>query len=503
MKLNVGHCIFPGLLAVSLGLGFTAPVSAKAPNIVFILADDLDSATAAKMDQVKALITKQGTSFRHHYVNVSLCCPSRVSTLRGQFAHNTTIVTNGPPEGGFEGTHAKGLESSTIATWLQDAGYRTVMFGKYLNGYPDTAPSATYIPPGWNEWYVANDGAPYSGFNYKLNENGLTVSYGNAEADYLTDVLSNKVTDFIRRTVRQHPNRPFFAYVAPFAPHLPATPAPRHADAFAGIRAPRTASFNEADVSDKPAWVRDTPSLTAEQIADIDLKYRQRRQSLLAVDQMVQSIVDTLQATGQLSQTYVFFTSDNGFHLGQHRLESGKNTAFEEDIRVPLSVRGPGVPVGNTIDAFSANVDYAPTFAELAGIGTPWWVDGRSLVPFLRGMTPPSWRQAMLLAREADGAQATRQHSGLREPPDPFDTVIGLREAGLPGFHGLRLADGRTYIEYDTGERELYDNNNDAAQMRNIYGLITTHTTAGLASWLGALRHASGASLRQAELAAP
>jgi arylsulfatase A-like enzyme len=128
---------------------------AKAPNIVFfILTDDLDSAAAAKMVQVKTLITAPGTNFRHHYVNVSLCCPSRVSTLRGQFAHNSTIVSNDAPDGGFEGMYAKGLEASTVATWLQEAGYRTALIGKYLNGYPDTAPTPNYIPPGWTEWYA-------------------------------------------------------------------------------------------------------------------------------------------------------------------------------------------------------------------------------------------------------------------------------------------------------------------------------------------------------------
>jgi len=473
--------------------------SAKAPNIVFILADDLDSAAAATMNQVKALVTTQGTSFRHHYVNVSQCCPSRVSMLRGQFAHNTGILNNTAPEGGFEGTYSKGLEHSTIATWLQAAGYRTALFGKYLNGYPDGATSATYIPPGWSEWYVPNGGDPYGEFDYTLNENGTTVPYGHTETDYLTDVLAAKANDFIRRSVSQHPDQPFFAFVATYAPHFPATPAPRHAEAYPGIQAPRPKSFNEPDVSDKPSWLRNAPLLTAAEIADIDTRYRKRRQSLLAVDELVKGLVDVLQATGQGADTYVIFTSDNGLHQGQHRLMAGKSTAFEEDIVVPLAVRGPGVPVDQVVDAFSANVDFAPTFAEMAGVATPDWVDGRSLMPFLRGQEPASWRRAVLLAHEEVSGPLFAV-PGPREPPDPFDLSV-LRWIG--DFAGLRTADGHTYVEYKSGEFELYNNLVDPYQLLNRYPSAPAKLKARMASWLAALRQASGEDLRRAELQAP
>jgi len=482
------------LLAVS-GTAFAA----KPPNILFILTDDLDAAAAAKMAQVKALVTDQGTNFQRHYVNVSLCCPSRVSTLRGQFAHNSTIYGNNAPNGGFEGTYSKGLESSTVATWLQDAGYRTALIGKYLNGYPHTAPSTTYIPPGWTEWYSPNGGSPYTEFDYNLNENGATVSYAHADSDYLTDVISDKAVDFIRRSTEQHPEQPFFAYVATYAPHLPATPAPRHVNALPEAQAPRTNSFNEPDVGDKPAWVRNAPLLDETEIATLDQEYRKRRQSLLAVDEMVKRIVDTLQSLGQLDNTYVFFTSDNGFHQGEHRLASGKMTAFEEDLHIPLSVRGPDVPVGATIDALTANVDYASTFAEIGGAPLPSWVDGRSLVPMLRGVAPGPWRQALMLSHgEVGGTQAQRV-DGLLEPPDPFDT----QAVDIPMFTGLRLADDFTYVAYLNGEFELYDNAKDPRQLRNRYEAAKESQKARLAAWLDALGGASGEALRQAELRAP
>jgi N-acetylglucosamine-6-sulfatase len=494
----MGNAFIRGAFALLAGLALAAAAGAKAPNIVFILTDDLDSAAAAEMEQVKALITVPGTQFQHHYVGVSLCCPSRVSTLRGQFAHNSTIYGNNPPLGGFEGTYAKGLEGSTVATWLHDGGYRTALIGKYLNGYPNTAPSLTYVPPGWDEWYSPNAGTPYQGFGYSLNENGATVAYGQDETDYLTDVISDKTVGFIRRSVEQHPGQAFFAYVAPYAPHLPATPAPRHANAFPGIVAPRPPSFNENDVSDKPGWIRNAPLLTSANIATIDLQYRQRRQSLLAVDDMVKRIIDTLRDTGQLDSTYVVFSSDNGFHMGQHRLASGKMTAYEEDILVPLSVRGPGVPAQASVDAFTANVDYASTFAAIAGITPPSWVDGRSLLPFLRGERPSSWRRVVLLSHGEFGGPV-RTEDGLLEPPDPFDTLA----VGIPLYTGLRTAVGETYVSYRDGDFELYHQDADPRQMRNRYAAATQTRRAQLAAWLAALEGASGQALRNAELQPP
>jgi arylsulfatase A-like enzyme len=490
------------LWAVAFGLLVAASAGAKAPNIVFILTDDLDAASAAQMPQVKSLITNQGTNFRRHYVSLSLCCPSRVATLRGQFAHNTGIYTNNLPDGGFELTHAQGLENSTLATWLATAGYRTALFGKYLNGYPDTAP-ADFVPPGWTEWMSPVAGDPHDGFNYTMNHNGKAENYGSSEKDYLTDVISGATADFIRDSVNRFPDQPFFIYLAPYTPHSPATPAPRHAKAFKGIQAPRTPAWNESDVSDKPAWLRRQQTLTPTQIQGIDKLYRKRRQTLLSIDEMVQNVIQTLSDTGQLSSTYVMFASDNGYHQGQHRLDSGKNTGFEEDILVPLYVRGPGVPAGRTEDRITANVDYAPTFAEIAGIAVPSFVDGRSLVPLLRGQTPPSWRQALLLEHKSGpGSKLVGKQKTPREPADPWD-ALNIEGNGADGFVGLRLADGTTYLEYETGEREFYNNVNDPAQLRNTYNQTPPWTKQRLADWTTALKTASGAALRQAELDAP
>ena len=313
-------------------------------------------------------------------------------------------------------------------------------------------------------------------------------------------MIARKTTGFIKDSVTNFPNQPFFAYVAPYVPHSPATPPPRYAHRFAGAKAPRTASFNEVDVGDKPAWVRNKARLTRSQIDDIDDFYRKRLQTLLAVGDLVSDIIDTLTATGQLDNTYIFFSSDNGFHQGQHRLNSGKNTAYDEDIAVPLLVRGPGVPEGQVVTEITANVDYASTWAAIAGVAVPSFVDGRSLLPFLRGATPSAWRKALLL-EHAGPSITLPSDDPLLEPPDAFD-IQAVASGGAPIFAGLRTAEN-TYVEYDNGERELYNLATDPAELDNAYSTANPALKTNLSQWLGSLRSASGSTLRSAEASPP
>lgn len=230
---------------------------------------------------------------------MSLCCPSRTTTLRGQYSHNSGVESNGGSNGGFETAHKLGIERSTVGTWLQSAGYRTALIGKYLNGYPNTV-APTYVPPGWNEWDSASKGGnPYSEYNYTLNENGTLVRYGATPSDYGTDVYVKKAADFITQSAKA--GKPSFTYLALYAPHQPATPAPRHAKLFPRAKAPRTAAYNEADVSDKPQWVQRVPLMTAAEQRSTDELYRERIRSLQAVDDGVASLVDELRRNGQLS----------------------------------------------------------------------------------------------------------------------------------------------------------------------------------------------------------
>ena len=483
--------------AALAGIGATAQAAPTVPaakrlNIVLILTDDLDARSVETLPNVASLLRDQGTSFANAFVTTPLCCPSRASILRGQYAHNTGVLTNVGETGGFATFRRLGREESTVATWLDDAGYRTALFGKYLNGYPKGA-GRTHVPPGWDEWAGLTETGLDFYIDYELNENGRLVSYGGEPDDYLTDVLSAKATDFVERMAET--DQPFFLYLAPYAPHSPATPASRHEEALADLTAPRPPSFNETDVSDKPAWVRDHPELDPEQIARVDERYRKRLRSLLAVDEMVAGLVKTLEATGTLDNTYMFFTSDNGFHLGEHRLPLGKQSPYDEAVRVPLIVRGPGVPAGGSVEALALNIDLAPTFAALAGVAAPDFVDGRSLAPLIRGEDLEQWRRGFLV--ELFGVERGRERGASREAAGA-ENGSDIDPAHLPPYRALRTAD-LLFVEYDDGERELYDRRMDPYELENLAATADPSVLADLASRLADLRECAADGCRVAE----
>ncbi|MBI5304632.1 MAG: sulfatase [Chloroflexi bacterium] len=481
----------------------------KQPNIIFILTDDLDAASIPFMPKLKSLMTDQGTTFTNFFINMPLCCPSRTEILRGQYAHNTQILGNTPPSGGFQKFFQLGEEQSTIATWLQSAGYRTMLAGKYLNGYPDRS-NLMYIPPGWTEWYSAMKGNAYGEYNYTLNETGKQVAYGNKPEDYGTDVYARKTADFITRTAKD--GKPFFAYVSVYAPHGPATPAPRHEKMFLDVTVPRSANFNEDDVSDKPAYIRNRSKLTAREITRLTEDYRKRLQSLQAVDDMIETLVNTLKTTGQLDNTYIFFTSDNGFHLGNHRQLTGKVAPYEEEIRVTMIVRGPGVPAGKSLDYLTGNIDLAPTWADLAGATAPGFVDGRSLAALWRSNPPREWRQCFLVENGLITSQiqtrAARQVVNtppeLLEPPDADDeeaatpTAANRAPLGVPSYRGLRTND-YLYVEYVTGEKELYNIKSDPYELQNLAAKADAALLTQLAARLKQMTTCAGANCRTTE----
>jgi N-acetylglucosamine-6-sulfatase len=494
----------------------TEPLAPKAdgaaparPNIVLVLTDDLDVklGTLEMVPGFKALFRDQGITFSNSFVSESLCCPSRATIQRGQWVHNHQVVGNKAPEGGFEKFHALKEDQSTVGTWLRAAGYRTGFMGKYLNGYPDTA-DPTFVPPGWDEWDSPAKGNAYGEYNYTLNENGSLVRYGNQPEDYLTDVLSRKATRFVKQAGGER--RPFFLVVATYAPHQPATPAPRHADAFGGVSAPRPSSYNEEDVSDKPEWIRNKPLLNRRQQLQMDHLYRKRLQSMLAVKELIEQLLTTLRGSGQLDNSYIFFASDNGFHLGEHRLHAGKLTAYEEDIKVPLYVRGPGVPARTVREEMVGNVDLAPTFAELAHATVPDFVDGRSLVPLLHGgPRPEPWRGAFLVEQEEVhfGRGKAERPRQVLEPLDLQEEEMANAPPhqgprGVPAYNALRTTT-HTYVAYSTGEHELYDLHADPHELTNIAATADKALLASLDSWLEAFRKCHGADCRTADVAPP
>jgi N-acetylglucosamine-6-sulfatase len=450
------------------------------PNILVIMTDDLDleMGTIEYMPNLQKLLVAQGLTVEEFFVSLPFCCPSRSTFLRGQFAHNHKVYRNDQPNGGFEEFYSRQHETSTLATWLQAAGYRTVLLGKYLNGYP-SKDNLTYIPVGWNEWYSSVKGSPFAGYQYTINENGKLVRYketGEGESQYMTDVLARKTVDFIQRAGAEEV--PFFVYLSTYAPHAPVQPAPRHLALLSDLKVPRVPSFNEADVSDKPAGIRSDPLLTEDEIRKNDRRYRDRVLTMLAVDEMIGQLVETLTATGQLDNTYIIFTSDNGYHFGQHRRREGKGSFYEEDIHVPLIIRGPGVKAGASLEGYVVgNVDLAPTIAELAGVTPPDYVDGSSMVRLFDGVLSPAseWRSAYLLEfygfNEKDG-----------DPNAP---------APLPEFLGLRTQH-YLYVEYKDGFIELYDLQNDPYELENIASQADQSLLTNLSGLLHALETCSG-----------
>ncbi|MEU1391732.1 MULTISPECIES: sulfatase [unclassified Nonomuraea] len=466
--------LFCLLLLLSPTAEPTMAVSASRPNIVFVMADDLESGTLPYFPAINSELVAKGTSFSRFFVTNSWCCPSRTSILRSQYVHSHGVLTNTAPEGGFDRFHSLDLERSTIGTWMQQAGYRTALMGKFLNHYPGATADAAYVPPGWDEWDVPVRKL-YEEYGYRLNENGDLYDYGWSEEDYLSDVLADKARDFITDA-----DEPFFLYLTPIGPHNPANPAVRHVADLPEVAAPRTPSFNQADVSKEPLWLSSLPSLTQEDIDRVDERHRRRLRSMLGVDDLVRSVIEALQASGKLDNTYIIFTSDNGFHLGTHRLTQGKTTPFEEAIKVPFVVRGPGIRPGATIGQLGATVDIAPTIAELGGAAVPSFSEGRSLVPLLRGSPPAQWRKNVLV----EFNRPVNRSSAAQTP--------------VPSYQALRT-ERYTYVRYDTGERQLYDLAADPYQLDNLAATADPALLAGLDARLQAMRACSGAGCREAD----
>jgi N-acetylglucosamine-6-sulfatase len=457
-----------GLIFLGSYIGGTNAMMRKAkaltkPNIILVLTDDQDLRSLAHMPRVKAKLVDRGTTFENGLVTDALCCPSRASILRGQYPHNHGVEGNIEPSG-HDAFRDLGEEDSTIATWLHDqGGYRTALIGKYMNAYDQL-----YIPPGWDYWFATHGSAKYRNYN----DNGTLVDYPNYTPS--TDRLAKKAYAYLERT-KDDP-RPFFLYLSTEDPHSPATPPARYKGTFSDEPLPKPPSFNERDVSDKPSWVRQHPLLSDAKVDGMKSHYRERLESLQAVDEMVSNLVDTLKAQGKMRNTYIVFTSDNGYHIGQHRLGTSKMTAYEEDIRVPYVVRGPGVPAGRTLDHMVLNNDLAPTFAQLGGVSTPSFVDGRSLVPLLGSAPPPvsEWRDQFLV----------EQHS--------------LRAKEPPPYKALRTR-YRTYVRYSDGERELYNLSKDPYELNSRHRTADSALLSSLNTRLSTLNTCVGDSCQTAE----
>lgn len=531
-------CLFAG--ALILLLYPAVPVKAATrPNFVVIQTDDqpleqfgrswtdLYGRNRPIMPHTTRLIRDKGVDFRQYVTPFPLCAPSRASLFSGQYAQNHGVVRIGGPRGGWEGYRSNRIHDENIAVWMQRAGYRTSHFGKFMNFYggPD-APAESAVPPGWDHWVSdATDNSTREFYGYRQNVNGSITprigypwydqigltkdpegcpSLGLANCDYHSDSMSMQAAEHIR----QSGNRPFYLQIDYHAPHgdsrPPAGPEPavRHYDSAIKTPGPRPPGYNEADVSDKPWFLRyDTPRLTRGEVTQLATEHRKAIESLRSVDDGVKRIIDTLRSTGKLKNTYVIFTSDNGFFLGQHRIHRGKLLPYEPALRVPMVIRGPGIRPKTVSREIVANQDIAPTVLALAGARAGSRLDGRSMVPFWKKPRRKSRRPILLSSYQA----ATHLIPG-DYPDDPVVTAgvagkgpRGARtsaKASTQNYVGIRVGPYK-YVEYEAGEGELYILRNDPHELHNRFGQPGFKRIQNyLARQLKKLRGCSGAGCR-------
>jgi len=428
------------------------------PNIVVIMTDDLDVNTLDEMlernwmPNLQNSIIEKGTEFTNSFVTNSLCCPSRSTFLTGQYSHNHGVTKN-PQIQNLNDNH-------TLATWLQNAGYQTAHVGKYLNGY-GTLISDDYIPPGWDNWNALIDPFTYRVYDYKISNNGPLVLYGNSSSDYQTDVLARLSSDFIHETNVRDSNDPFFLVINPLAPHgevgtincsIQDIPVgiirgpPRYDGTSFDLILPKYHSFNETDVSDKPKWIQDFPSINEEDQSCIEMIYQNRIESLRAVDDLIGTVNNALIDKGVLEKTVIIFTSDNGFLLGEHRVWS-KNLVYEESIRVPLYITAPGFDTSQSTSRLVTNNDLAPTILEFAGVDADISMDGRSLIPLLLDPNEEDWRNNFLIEHWKHGPEFLQF---------------------LPSYQAIRTS-SYLYVEYENATGEFYNIKLDPFQMNNLY----------------------------------
>ncbi|XWX01409.1 hypothetical protein V2A60_009437 [Cordyceps javanica] len=438
------------------------------PNIVFIMTDDQDKTMGSTDYQplLKKYIGEQGTEFHKHFCTVSLCCPSRVSLLTGKAAHNTNVTNVVSPYGGYRKFVAEGHNENYLPVWLQQAGYNTYYTGKLMNSHGVENYSQP-LPAGWNRSDYLLDPRTYNYFSSNMSLDGQEPR--SMEGTYSTDHIRDRAVEFLGNGIDA--GKPFFLGVAPIGPHQEYTPngfdwplpAARHRGLFEGLKVPRTPNFNPASAGGGAHYLASAPELEPDQLEYLDMNYQRRIEALQSVDELVEALMRKLeQHPDVLANTYVFYTSDNGYHLGQHRLPPGKCTSMEEDINVPLLVRGPGVARNASVSIPTSHTDLTPTFFRIAGIDLrddfdgvpmPLTVKQQRQSKVVRGehVNVEYWGSAFLEGTifQRDAAMRNNTYKALRVVADDYDFM---------------------YTVWCTNEHMLYDMKQDRYQMHNLYG---------------------------------
>ncbi|KAI1730957.1 sulfatase domain-containing protein [Ditylenchus destructor] len=391
--------------------------SGMRPNIILFITDDQDVELGSMefMPWTLRLLRQRGMEFRNAFATTPICCPSRSSILSGLYVHNHNVLTNNANCTGKEWRDLH--EKKTFAVHLKElANYRTGYFGKYLNEY-----DGSYIPPGWDEWLGLIKNSRF--YNYTVNHNGNKIRHGSDyEKDYFTDLIANETLKFIDSSILSHPQQPFLAVLSFPAPHGPEDPAPQFSNLYENVDTHRTPSWNFAPNPDKQWLLQHTGKMEPVHVVFTDLLHRRRLQTLQSVDDAVHRVLSLLRSINELHNTYVIFTSDHGYHLGQFGLVKGKNMPYEFDIKVPFFIRGPGVPRGKSSNSVVANIDIAPTILAMAGLDgngshdKSTKMDGRSIVDLI----------------ELENADANRVNLNLLPTKDPWRHTLLIERGKMP-----------------------------------------------------------------------